>query len=259
MWGENMTLPFKNDTRTIIKKIAMAQLKHDKLQKRLTIFAIALATVLMSVVLLSISSIAAVNANGSNALTGSWHTMVSDITLEQYHSIRQDERVETVGLSVAMGSSSNDDKRVNLSYADGEALTLNGLSVSDGTMPKQENEILIEKNYLESINIKAKIGDFISLDCVNADGTTTKKDFIISGYLKTTASGTNRTLYAAIVSEKYFETNNGWSDFTPTIMFRINDGSSLDTENMLKTAIDIIEHVGIEKTPTINEVQESLR
>lgn len=38
-----MTLPFENDTGGIIRKVASAQLKHDKLKKGLSVFAIALA------------------------------------------------------------------------------------------------------------------------------------------------------------------------------------------------------------------------
>ena len=52
-----MTLPFENDTTEIIRKIVSAQLKHDKLKKYLSIFAISLATFLMTAVLLLVSGI----------------------------------------------------------------------------------------------------------------------------------------------------------------------------------------------------------
>lgn len=56
-----MTLPFENDTTEIIRKIVSAQLKHDKLKKYLSIFAISLATFLMTAVLLLVSGIIEVN------------------------------------------------------------------------------------------------------------------------------------------------------------------------------------------------------
>ena len=67
-----MTLPFENDTTEIIRKIVSAQLKHDKLKKYLSIFAISLATFLMTAVLLLVSGIIEVNTNGGNSITGSY-------------------------------------------------------------------------------------------------------------------------------------------------------------------------------------------
>lgn len=38
-----MTWPFENDTSAITRKIVSSKLQHDKLKKRISIFAIALA------------------------------------------------------------------------------------------------------------------------------------------------------------------------------------------------------------------------
>ena len=47
-----MTWPFENDTSAIIKTLASAQLKKERLKKIFTIIAISLATFLMASVLL---------------------------------------------------------------------------------------------------------------------------------------------------------------------------------------------------------------
>ena len=92
-----MTLPFENDTTEIIRKIVSAQLKHDKLKKYLSIFAISLATFLMTAVLLLVSGIIEVNTNGGNSITGSYHALVSGLTKQQYEKLSADERIEKLG------------------------------------------------------------------------------------------------------------------------------------------------------------------
>ena len=185
-----MILPFENDTSRVIHRITSAHLKHDRLKTVITIFASTLAAFLMSSILLLISGIITVNQNGGNSVTGSYHALVSGVTQEQYNKLSTDSHIELLGLTAPLGSVNVGKDRLNLSYSNIDCLTLNGLSVSEGKMPLQENEILIEEEYLFSQKIDAKIGDTISLP--SPDGQD-KTDFRISGYLETDSkrNGTN--------------------------------------------------------------------
>ena len=245
-----MTLPFENDTSGIIRKIASAQLKHDKLKKSVAVFVIALATFLMSAVLLLISGIITVNRNDGNSITGSYHALISSITQAQYNNLAADSGIELLGFNAPVRSVKAGDELLNVSCSDKDCLTLNGLSVSTGNMPKQKNEILIEKEYLLSRKIDAGIGDTISLPIADSQGETA---FVISGYLETPAKGTSRTLYAAVVSMKYFETIDGWNTLSPAAMFRINSGTMGNQEDIKNTIMKISASAGIEQTPSINE------
>ncbi len=245
-----MTLPFENDTSRVIDKIVSAQLKHDKLKKGLTVVAIALAAFLMTAVLLLVSGIINVNQNGGNSITGSYHVLISGMTKEQYKKISTDSRMELPGLSAAIGSIKVGENRLNISYSNKDSLTLNGLSVSEGEMPEAENEIIIEEEYLLSQKIDAGIGDIISLPV--SDGQK-KVDFVISGYLETAASGTERTLYAAVVSEDYFVAINGWENFPPATMFRIKKEVLLNHGNIEDIVAQIAADAGIEQPPSVNE------
>ena len=245
-----MTLPFENDTSRVIDKIVSAQLKHDKLKKGLTVVAIALAAFLMTAVLLLVSGIINVNQNGGNSITGSYHVLISGMTKEQYKKISTDSRMELPGLSAAIGSIKVGENRLNISYSNKDSLTLNGLSVSEGEMPEAENEIIIEEEYLLSQKIDAGIGDIISLPV--SDGQK-KVDFVISGYLETAASGTERTLYAAVVSEEVFVAINGWENFPPATMFRIKKDVLSNHGNIEDIVAQIAADAGIEQPPSVNE------
>ena len=248
-----MTWPFENDTSAVIHKIASAKLKYGKLQKRISIFAIALAAMLMSAVLLLISGIAAVNRSGGNSVTGSYHALISGVSQEEFERLQAGQESVLTGLTVSMGGIKAGNGRLNLSYSNTDALTLNGLTVSDGRMPETEHEILIEKDYLDYLELDAGIGDSIS---IAMPGTQDETVFSICGYLETAASGTGRSLYAGIVSEQYFLAQGGWDTFSPSAMIRVNTAAS--KAEIEKLAAEMLDHAGIRKIPSFNEAYINL-
>ena len=248
-----MTWPFENDTSAVIHKIASAKLKYGKLQKRISIFAIALAAMLMSAVLLLISGIAAVNRSGGNSVTGSYHALISGVSQEEFERLQAGQESVLTGLTVSLGGIKAGNGRLNLSYSNTDALTLNGLTVSDGRMPESEHEILIEKDYLDYLKLDAGIGDSIS---IAMPGTQDETVFSICGYLETAASGTGRSLYAGIVSEQYFLAQGGWDTFSPSAMIRVNTAAS--KAEIEKLVVEMLDHAGIRKIPSFNEAYINL-
>ncbi len=248
-----MTWPFENDTSAIIKKLASAQLKKERLKKIFTIIAISLATFLMSSVLLLVSGIITVNQNGGNNITGSYHALISGIEKEQYEKLSDDARVDLCGFTASIGSVKSGNDRLNISYSNKDALTLNGLSVDQGKMPEKANEILIEQEYLIRQKINAEIGDTILLPDPDKVGETS---FLITGYLKTGAKGTDRSLYAAMVSEEYFSEMDGWDRFSPAVMLRVNlDAGSGDVKSLIS---QIAADAGCKTAPSYNEAYLNL-
>ncbi len=244
-----MTLPFENDTTEIIRKIVSAQLKHDKLKKYLSIFAISLATFLMTAVLLLVSGIIEVNTNGGNSITGSYQALVSGLTKQQYEKLSTDKRIEKLGFNALVKSASYDGLQLNISCSNEDSLVLNGLSVSEGNMPQKKNEILVEKDYLSKQGIDAKIGDKIVLP---GENNQEGQEFVISGYIKTSAKGTERSLYATIVSMEYFLDIDGWNSLSPMAMFRLKSQYASGSEQIQNEITKICEEAGILQSPSIN-------
>ncbi len=250
-----MTWPFENDTNVIVKKLAAAQLKKEHLKKVFTMTAISLAAFLMSSVLLLISGIFAVNQNGGNNMTGSYHALISGVEEDQYQKLSDDRRVDISGLTAFIGSVKSGNDRLNISYSDKDALTLTGLSVSQGKMPEKNNEILIEKEYLISQGMNAQIGDAVLLPDPDRGGETS---FIITGYLKTGTKGTERSLYAVIVSESYFLEKDGWNTFRPAVMLRVNSDTETNSGDIKNVVSQIAADIGCEQSPSYNEAYLNL-
>ena len=159
------------------------------------------------------------------------------------------------GLTASLGSSRVGNSRLNISYANADALVLNGLSVEEGKMPESENDILIEKEYLLHLGIDAGIGDTISIFMPDTQEETV---FRISGYLETAAAGTDRTLYAAVVSEQYYREQNGWTTFPPSVLIRVNTDAAASRAELEERIAEIVKKAGIESTPSMNEAYINL-
>ncbi len=250
-----MTWPFENDTSAVIKNLASAQLKKERLKKIFTIIAISLATFLMASVLLLVSGIITVNQKGGNNITGAYHALISGIEKEQYQKLSDDVRVDLCGFTAFIGSVKSGNDRLNISYCNNDALILNGLSVDQGKMPEKANEILIEQEYLIRQKINAKIGDTILLPDPNNGG---EKSFLITGYLKTGAKGTDRSLYAAMVSEECFLEMNGWNHLSPVVMFRVNLDAKTNSGDVKNLIAEIAADAGCKAAPSYNETYLNL-
>ncbi len=250
-----MTWPFENDTSAVIKNLASAQLKKERLKKIFTIIAISLATFLMASVLLLVSGIITVNQKGGNNITGAYHALISGIEKEQYQKLSDDVRVDLCGFTAFIGSVKSGNDRLNISYCNNDALILNGLSVDQGKMPEKANEILIEQEYLIRQKINAKIGDTILLPDPNNGG---KKSFLITGYLKTGAKGIDRSLYAAMVSEECFLEMNGWNHLSPVVMFRVNLDAKTNSGDVKNLIAEIAADAGCKAAPSYNETYLNL-
>lgn len=245
-----MKWPFENNTQYSIKKLSYAQLKNNHLKKGLSIFAISLATFLISSVLLLLSGIIVVNQNGGNSITGSYHALIPNITHSQFENLSKDIRVESCGLTSHIESLKFNKDRLNVSFSNKDSLALNGLSISEGKMPTKENEILIEKEFLTSQNINAKIGEQITIPF--SDKVTNNK-FTITGYLKTSTKGTNRSLYAAMVSEKYFDKLNGWNKLSPAVMLKVNSNNLSSSNDIKNLVLSILKDNNMNQSPSFNE------
>ena len=190
------------------------------------------------------------NQNGGNSITGSYHSLIPNITHSQFENLSKDIRVESCGLTSHIESLKFNKDRLNVSFSNKDSLALNGLSISEGKMPTKENEILIEKEFLSSQNINAKIGEQITIPF--SDKVTNNK-FTITGYLKTSTKGTNRSLYAAMVSEKYFDKLNGWNKLSPAVMLKVNSNNLSSSNDIKNLVLSILKDNNMNQSPSFNE------
>lgn len=113
-----MTLPFENDTRIIVKKLAKADLKEHKLKTLITAIIIVIATCLMATVFSIL-----VNDALKQSTQAPYHAMFRAVSEDTKNKLQTDNDFETVGVYKTFGNIVNSDGRTDLAYMDDSAMS----------------------------------------------------------------------------------------------------------------------------------------
>lgn len=249
-----MTFPFENDTNRIVSQLAYADLDRNKLKKRLSLLAITLATILITMSMLLPIGADTMNKKRENPYIGYYHGLIGGASLEQVEAIKTHPSVEEIGVTTTVGISKSEDSTLNIIYGDKNALEYTVNSIEEGLAPRKSNEIAIEKDYLRKLGLSAGIGDEITLSYT--EQMTVKmveKTFVISGFLETSASGTSRAVFGAVVSEAYMLENKVWDRLLATVLYCVGGENSFSTIEIEELVIQVAKDTGFEEEPFINE------
>lgn len=191
---------FKNNNRAFIRKIALNDLKINKLKTSLSGIIIMISTCLLL-------TVALVSYNGSVDLVNAspYHAIYKSVNEKSKNRLYQDKNFSDVGTYKLLGSNEKTDYMMSTIYADDMAIKLMNFQPLKGTMPTMKNEIAISKKYLQQLGLNKDIGDSIKLNY--SDNITSKEiqdDFIIVGLLENYYQD-NAKQYYAVVSNDYFK------------------------------------------------------
>ena len=194
-----MTLPFENDTSKIIKRISNKSLKSNRKRNLFAIVTIALASALLSAIVLYGFGVSQKTKN-DNAGTAQivYHALSEQQGQELYH---QDE-IAWVGEFVHAFSEPVDHAMVNFLYANAAMLKSQKMGYS-GKLPAAENEIVVQKSFLDSLGYSCELGQIIQIPF--SDGKT--RDFRLTGILDVETGDIGQ--YTAIISKELVKQQYG--------------------------------------------------
>lgn len=146
-------------------------IKHLKLNKRRTIVSIIgilLSTAMMVGVGLLFSSIREALIHDAELSSGTYHAIIEDFDGKNLSLLATNKNVKEIGYYETAGvsyfkESDNEGKPYYYVMA-GNKIYLQNLSVTEGRLPENENEIVISKHVFDQGNPTYKIGDTIQLD-----------------------------------------------------------------------------------------------
>lgn len=194
-----MTLPFENDTSKIIKRISNKSLNSNRKRNLFTILTIALASALLSAIVLYGFGVSQKTEN-DNAGTAQivYHALSEQQGQELYH---QDE-IAWVGEFVNAFSEPVNHSMVNFMYANAEMLKSQKMGYS-GELPTEKNEIVVQKSFLDSLGYSYELGQIIKIPF--SDGKT--HDFRLTGILDVETGDIGQ--YTAIISKELVKQQYG--------------------------------------------------
>lgn len=219
-----MTLPFENDTRIIVKKLAKRSLQADKRRNIFLILTIILTTALLSGMFFTVF---AKQRELKDNIRGQYQAVVMETTPEEIDRLSVQPEIEQWGLSQNFGTTRYQDSNLTVEYADESWMVLGKKPSYIGTFPQAENEILVERAFLDYFELPQETGQTIRLDLGNGE-----QDYIVSGILQ--RENTSR-IFSVIVSRAFLEMQ---AEGEPLFEFRFRFvGADRSDMNELKTNI----------------------
>lgn len=189
-----MTWPFENDTSAITKKLAKRSLQADKRRNVFLILTIILTTALLSGMFFTVF---AKQRELKDNIRGQYQAVVMEATPEEIDRLSVQPEIEQWGLSQNFGTTRYQDCNLTVEYADESWMVLGKKPSYIGTFPQAENEILVERAFLDYFELPQETGQTIRLNLGNGE-----QDYIVSGILQ--RENTSR-IFSVIVSRTFLE------------------------------------------------------
>ncbi len=170
---------------SIIKRLALRHLKQNKSRSILTVLGITISVVMLTVIFTCATSFAYYYGENAVYSNGDYHFFVKTNHNDAKKYLENDSAIKSVGYekqlsveeqSYKVYSNKADYLRVGTVYEGDEQYIRDIVTCKyDGTIPKNENEIMVEQSLIENNNLNLKIGDEIKV----AVGRRIKGDYMI--------------------------------------------------------------------------------
>ncbi|MEK4139795.1 ABC transporter permease [Paenibacillus sp. FSL L8-0333] len=238
--------------KTVMIRIAKANLKAEKTKNYFVGSVIALAAFLLTVVM----------TFGYNSFTNlqnesNFQALFYNLNNNEISRLKEIEEINKIGLYKEIGREKKEERLLSILYTDPAMMDLSNANIVLGKFPTKENEIAIEKDFQLSDDRSLGLGDSISLQFRNnASKEFQTSQFVITGILQTTASGNeNRIGYNALVSSAFVEADPFLSKEDYSAAISINNSSSYSNEELKSKIKEIGQRMGIpERNIQINNV-----
>lgn len=190
-----MVLPFENNTRKIVKKLAKKSLGHDKIRNILIVIIIIIVAALLSA--MSFIYNAQVKEVDSK-MRGQYQAACIDCSEAEMERLSKSKDLEGYGISKILGTTRYKDCILNVLYEDKNMNSLLDRPEIKGKMPQKQDEILVEKSFLNYCDLSEDLGQKINLDL----GSGVKAEYTIVGIYQEKNRSEARN-YRIVVSKDY--------------------------------------------------------
>lgn len=153
----------------VFHRFALKSLKQNRTRTIVTIIGIVLSVAMLTAVTTTISSIQKFLLDVSIQESGSWHTMVHDISEKQAQKIISKKEVEdsarlkNVCYARLEGGINKEKPYLYVGACEGKFDEMLSVHMQSGRLPRNENEIILPKALEDNGGIKYKVGDTLSL------------------------------------------------------------------------------------------------
>lgn len=153
----------------IVNKLTLSHLKTNKSRSVVTVLGITVSVAMITAVFVAIASFVNLFGTISRLADGDWHFQVFGLNQTQVQSLEKDDRIDAVGMSdeyyFNYSVSSKNERYSNgtITAHNEDDIKLRVQSSYEGVLPKNENEIAVERKFIEKNGLDWKVGDTVKI------------------------------------------------------------------------------------------------
>ena len=214
-----MTWPFENDTSIVEKKLASRSMKADRRRNIFIILTIALAVCLMGTLSFIYS---AQQMQTLDHILGQYQAGCSGLTREEVTRLADTGKFEKWGYAADAGSVRHGDSTLNVSFVSKEMIDLMGYGEIVGNYPQEENELCIDRSFLNYFDLPADVDQTLTLNLGSGE-----KAYTVTGILE---SENNSRIFTAWISESSVDTSGNKAPYD--LRFRFAGSQGMEPEQL---------------------------
>lgn len=156
----------------IVNKLTLRHLKENKGRTLVTTFGIIVSVAMITAVFVAMASFLQLFADVSVVSDGNYAAQLNDVKLSSLSELYKDERIETVGLC------DENYKQFKIDNGKSDRLATGSIGACDdgyfkmfiqadydGTLPKTNDEIAVQSDFIENNELDWQVGDIVSIPC----------------------------------------------------------------------------------------------
>lgn len=227
-----MTYPFENDTRKVVKRLAKRSMEADKRRSVFVIITIALAVCLMGTLCFVYS---AQRLQTLEHIQGQYQAGCGSMSYEEIERLVDADKFEKWGYATTPTTIRYKDSNLTISFVSPGLIDLMGYGKITGAYPQTDNELCVERSFLEYYKLPAEIGQTITFDMGTGENTYT-----ITGILETENSSREFTVWISEAAAL-----SGGSTTPYELRFRFTGNQVTDTEQLRIDIDTFFEEMGV--------------
>lgn len=233
-----------------IRHLAWSNNKKNKSRSILIIISIFLSTALLSVISTFAYGLIKMQRENAAYNYGSYYGTCR-ATEQQLQEIKRHGEFAELGLMAGAGIINHKEADVSFTMADKNARNMANISqqLQEGAYPEKAEEIAAQQEFFESLGYQgAAVGDTVELEYRrDLHQTFEKREFRISGILRSNKTNIGKKAYAVYASQAFFEDQFEPQERSWSVLFELSDNVEITYDDAEEVIYEILKTCGIDK------------
>ncbi|WP_113675351.1 ABC transporter permease [Vallitalea guaymasensis] len=233
-------------------KIAVNNLKNNRTRSILISVAIVLTSCLLMIIGTSAFGLVKYNKANAGQQNGFYEGTYIRVKIDTLEKMKHHADFINIGISEDLATIKMNDISGGLIYMDNNVCDMINIVLEEGHLPIEENEIVGQKEFFESISGTSSIGNTVTIPYrVKGEGKIIEKDFIISGILPSNKTSNYNKRYQSLVSEDFYNSSISDENKSCNVIFNVLGIDELNYEQMQDKIKSLAETLGIDDNSVI--------